>query len=160
MLEESKKIILGKESCEKKAWVCSVVFILCFMIYVLIVSLLINLVLEPYIEPMYLAFQALNVLDLEFWMFTGIISIIYMILNFTVTYISYRITFSRWTISLENKKIFLRNIMILFPITLFLVSFFTEGEWYPIIINILLQMLCAYLWRDMIKISETQKDFE
>jgi len=151
MIEKiSEKFEFGK----KNIGFYSVIFIFTYMFYVAIISLLINFALEKILEPLSILFKSKTIWDLEFWI--GIISImeVYTILNIVMIYASYKTVFRYGKISKEKVAKFLFVIAIIFPVGLFTISYLTEKEAFPLILNTLSQIGITYLLRNQIRLKE------
>lgn len=142
------------EKKEKKLGICSLGFIVSYMFYVIIISLIINLALERILEPVYILFKTKTVWDLEFWTSTGIITIIYILLNIVMVFASYKTAFKYWEISKKEVSKFLFIVGFIFPISLFLISYLTEGEIFPLILNTMSQMILTYALKKCILAKE------
>jgi len=68
-------------------------------------------------------------------------------------FLSYKTVFYKGKINKESAQKFILIIAFIFPLLLFLFSYITEGEFFPLILNTLSQIVVTYLLKSKIKIS-------
>ncbi len=132
----------------------SFAYIMSYMFYVILISLLINLVLAQYLEPLYATFQTMSPFwNFEYFMAVVFITFVYILLNFTMSFLSYKTVFWKCFLNKEDIRKFLFVVGFIFPVALFTFSFITEGEWFPLIINSITQILAIFYLKKMIKLG-------